>query len=66
MVPGTAHLTFTDAPLYLPPLPALVGSCGRTGGIKITADATADFLGATLRGDVTDPACDWPDTATFR
>ncbi|MGW0594091.1 hypothetical protein [Streptosporangium sp. NPDC002607] len=31
-VPGAAHLTFTEAPLYLPPLPALVGSLGRTAG----------------------------------
>ncbi len=56
MVPGTAHLTFTDAPLFLPPLPGLVGSLGRTGGLTITAEASADFLDATLIGDSTDPA----------
>ncbi|MET8052173.1 hypothetical protein ABZU75_31685 [Streptosporangium sp. NPDC005286] len=49
-VPGAAHLTFTDAPLYLPPLPALVGSLGRTAGPRLTAAATAAFLDATLRG----------------
>ncbi len=49
-VPGSAHLTFTDAPLFLPPLPALVGSRGRTAGPRLTAAATAVFLDATLRG----------------
>ncbi|RSM98230.1 hypothetical protein DMB42_45350 [Nonomuraea sp. WAC 01424] len=49
-VPGTAHLTFTDAPLFLPPLPALTGSLGRSAGPHITAEATAAFLDAALRG----------------
>ncbi|MEU6998710.1 hypothetical protein [Nonomuraea sp. NPDC046570] len=49
-VPGSAHLTFTDSPLYLPPLPALIGSSGRTGGPRVTAATTAAFLDATLRG----------------
>ncbi|MFI6318261.1 alpha/beta hydrolase family protein [Nonomuraea sp. NPDC050556] len=49
-VPGTAHLTFTDAPLYLPPLPGLVGSLGRTEGVRITVEQTAAFLGAALYG----------------
>ncbi|WP_214417156.1 alpha/beta hydrolase [Sphaerisporangium fuscum] len=35
-VPGSAHLTFTDAPLFLPPLPTLIGSLGRTAGPHIT------------------------------
>ncbi|GAA2888338.1 carboxylic ester hydrolase [Streptosporangium fragile] len=48
-VPGAAHLTFTDAPLYLPPVPALVGSSGRTAGPRLTAAASAAFLDATLR-----------------
>ncbi|MFI7106895.1 alpha/beta hydrolase family protein [Nonomuraea sp. NPDC050227] len=48
-VPGTAHLTFTDAPLFMPPLPALIGSLGRTAGPRITAAATVAFLDATLR-----------------
>ncbi|MER6005369.1 hypothetical protein ABT120_42960 [Nonomuraea angiospora] len=49
-VPGTAHLTFTDAPLYLPPVPALAGSLGRTAGLHLTAATSAAFLDATLRG----------------
>ncbi|MFI6179839.1 hypothetical protein ACIA8R_30140 [Nonomuraea sp. NPDC051191] len=55
-VPGTAHLTFTDAPLFLPPLPALVGSLGRTAGPRITAEATIAFLDAVLRGESGDLA----------
>ncbi|GAA2275977.1 hypothetical protein GCM10010149_18730 [Nonomuraea roseoviolacea subsp. roseoviolacea] len=49
-VPGSAHLTFTDAPLFLPPLPSLVGSGGRDAGPRRTAAVTAAFLDATLRG----------------
>jgi hypothetical protein len=49
-IPGTAHLSFTDAPLYLPPLPALVGSPDRTAGPRITAATSAAFLDTTLRG----------------
>ncbi|MEU6726643.1 hypothetical protein ABZ917_23330 [Nonomuraea wenchangensis] len=55
-VPGSAHLTFTDAPLFLPPLPTLVGSLGRTAGPRITAEATAAFLDAALRGESGDLA----------
>lgn len=58
-VPGTAHLTFTDAPLYLPPLPSLVGSLDRTEGPRITAAASIAFLDRTLRDDpggAADPA----------
>ncbi|MEU1728543.1 hypothetical protein [Nonomuraea sp. NPDC005692] len=55
-VPGTAHLTFTDAPLFMPPLPALIGSVGRTAGPRITAAATVAFLDATLRGSPGDLA----------
>lgn len=49
-VPGSAHLTFTDAPLYLPPVPAVAGSLGRTGSVHLTTETTAAFLDATLRG----------------
>nr|WP_175407368.1 hypothetical protein [Streptomyces sp. TRM64462] len=55
-VPGTAHLTFTDAPLYLPPLPALTGSPPRPQGPRTTAAATLTFLDATLREAPGDPA----------
>ncbi|MFI6536049.1 hypothetical protein ACIBHY_26615 [Nonomuraea sp. NPDC050547] len=49
-VPGSAHLTFTDAPLYLPPLPSLIGSAGRAAGPRLTSAVTTAFLDATLRG----------------
>ncbi|OKJ32604.1 collagen alpha-5(VI) chain [Streptomyces sp. CB02366] len=49
-VPGAAHLTFTDAPLYLPPVPGVVGSRGRAESTRITSGATLSFLDATLRG----------------
>ncbi|MFB7051853.1 alpha/beta hydrolase family protein [Streptomyces vinaceus] len=55
-VPGTGHLTFTDAPLYLPPLPSLAGSLGRTGGPRVTAAASLAFLDAVLRPGAGDPA----------
>ncbi|KOU21243.1 collagen alpha-5(VI) chain [Streptomyces sp. WM6372] len=55
-VPGAAHLTFTDAPLYLPPLPSLVGSLDRTEGPRITAGASLAFLDAALRDGRGDPA----------
>ncbi|WP_440581572.1 alpha/beta hydrolase family protein [Streptomyces viridochromogenes] len=48
-VPGAAHLTFTDAPLYLPPVESIVGSRGRTDGPRITTAASLAFLDATLR-----------------
>jgi predicted dienelactone hydrolase len=48
-IPGAAHLTFTDAPLYLPPVPALVGSLGRTKGLRVTAMACVAFLDTALR-----------------
>ena len=48
-VAGAAHLTFTDAALYLPPLPSLFGSLSRTDGPRITAGASLAFLNATLR-----------------
>lgn len=49
-VPGSAHLTFTDAPLYLPPVPAVAGSLGRAGSVRLTTETSAAFLDATLRG----------------
>jgi dienelactone hydrolase len=48
-IPGATHLTFTDAPLYLPPVPSIVGSLPqRTAGPRLTAAATASFLQAAL------------------
>jgi predicted dienelactone hydrolase len=49
-VPGSAHLTFTDAPLFLPPVPSITGSLGGAGSVRVTAQTTAAFLDATLRG----------------
>ncbi|MEV0459192.1 alpha/beta hydrolase family protein [Catellatospora methionotrophica] len=48
-VPGSAHLTFTDGPLYLPPVPALVGSLSPSESLQMTVDASAAFLDTTLR-----------------
>lgn len=53
-VRGAAHLTFTDATLYLPPLRSLVGSLDRTPGPRITAAASLAFLDSTLRDDQRD------------
>ncbi len=55
-VPGAAHLSFTDAPLYLPPVPSLTGSLGRAGAPRLVAAATLAFLDATLRSAPGDPA----------
>ncbi|MEV7603411.1 hypothetical protein AB0O91_39185 [Kitasatospora sp. NPDC089797] len=49
-VPGAAHLTFMDGPLYLPPVPSIVGSLGRTGGPRLVAATTLAFLDSVLRG----------------
>ncbi|MEV7186632.1 hypothetical protein [Kitasatospora sp. NPDC093102] len=49
-VPGAAHLTFMDGPLYLPPVPSIVGSLGRTEGPRVVAAATLAFLDSVLRG----------------
>ena len=48
-IPDTTHPTFTDAPLWMPPVPSLVGSLGRTEGNRIIAEVTLGFLDAELR-----------------
>ncbi|GAA2748665.1 hypothetical protein [Kitasatospora cinereorecta] len=55
-VPGAAHLTFMDGPLYLPPVPSIVGSLGRAGSPRVVAATTLAFLDATLRHAPGDPA----------
>jgi predicted dienelactone hydrolase len=50
----SSHLTFTDAPLFLPPLPSLIGGLSRAEGPRITADASRAFLDAALKGSGTD------------
>ncbi|MGW6912882.1 alpha/beta hydrolase family protein [Kitasatospora sp. NPDC054939] len=57
-VPGAAHLTFMDGPLYLPPVPSIVGSLGRTESPRLVAAATLAFLDAVLRGKPGDLAAD--------
>ncbi|MFI1650924.1 alpha/beta hydrolase family protein [Streptomyces avidinii] len=55
-VPGAGHLTFMDGPLYLPPVPSIVGTLGRTESPHVVAGATLAFLDAVLRGRPGDPA----------
>jgi dienelactone hydrolase len=56
-IPGATHLTFMDGPLYLPPVPSIVGSQGRTDSPRVVAATTLAFLDTTLRhkpGDLAD------------
>jgi hypothetical protein len=48
-LPGATHLSFTDTPLYLPPLSTVVGTGPRMRWPRLTAEITAVFLDATLR-----------------
>ncbi|MFE2280612.1 alpha/beta hydrolase family protein [Streptomyces sp. NPDC059454] len=48
-IPDAAHLTFMDGPLYLPPVPSMVGSLGRAESPRAVAVPTLAFLDATLR-----------------
>jgi predicted dienelactone hydrolase len=48
-IPGAAHLTFMDGPLYLPPVPSVIGSPGRAESPRVVAAATLTFLDAVLR-----------------
>lgn len=67
VVEGAQHLSFTDAALFLPPLPSLIGSGGRTAGIDAAARATRLFLesalgdgavrGTVAPGQPASPAC---------
>jgi hypothetical protein len=54
IIPGATHATFTDAPLWMPPVTSLVGSLGRTEGNRIISELTIGFLDAELRGQPTD------------
>ncbi|MFF2041059.1 hypothetical protein ACFVVX_11565 [Kitasatospora sp. NPDC058170] len=55
-IPGAAHLTFMDGPLYLPPVPSIVGTLGRTESPRTVAAATLAFLDAVLRDKPGDPS----------
>ncbi len=48
VAPGAQHLSFTDAALFLPPLPALIGDGGRTAGIEFARAETLSFLADVL------------------
>jgi hypothetical protein len=48
IVDGSSHLTFTDAPLFLPDVPSLVGSQGRDGSVGATTEPTLMFLDEVL------------------
>lgn len=50
VVPGAQHLSFTDAALFLPPLPSLIGSEGRTAAIEAASRETNAFLDAVFKG----------------
>ncbi|WP_443056724.1 alpha/beta hydrolase family protein [Streptomyces sp. NBC_00667] len=68
-LPGAAHLTFTDAPLYLPPVPSIVGSLGRTESPRVVAATTLAFLNTTLRhdpGDLSGALSAYGDLSVYR
>ncbi|MCS0603539.1 hypothetical protein NX794_20310 [Streptomyces sp. LP11] len=48
-IPGAAHLTFMDGPLYLPPVPSITGSLSRTESPHVVTATTLAFLDTTLR-----------------
>lgn len=50
VVPGAQHLSFTDAALFLPPLPTLIGTEGRTAAIEAASREANAFLEAVLKG----------------
>lgn len=50
VVQGAQHLSFTDAALFLPPLPSLIGSNGRTAGLDVATRETRAFLDTALHG----------------
>ncbi|MER7623062.1 hypothetical protein [Streptomyces sp. NPDC126503] len=55
-LPGAAHLTFMDGPLYLPPVPSIVGSLGRAESPRVVSATTRAFLDSVLRHRPGDPA----------
>ncbi|MER6237990.1 dienelactone hydrolase family protein [Streptomyces clavifer] len=69
IIPGTAHLTFMDGPLYLPPVPSIVGSLGRTESSRVVAATTLAFLDTTLRhkpGDLPGVLSAYGGLSTYR
>lgn len=53
-IPGSAHLTFTDAPLWLPPVPSVVGTQGRDEAPALTVAITVAFLDHVFEGTPAD------------
>jgi predicted dienelactone hydrolase len=54
VIPGATHATFSDAPLWMPPVPSLVGTLGRIESNRIISEVTLGFLDAELRGQPAD------------
>ncbi|MDX3386969.1 dienelactone hydrolase family protein [Streptomyces niveiscabiei] len=68
-VPGAAHLTFMDGPLYLPPVPSIIGSLGRAESPRVVAAITLAFLDSTLRhkpGDLAGVLSSYGDLTVHR
>ncbi|MFE9847205.1 dienelactone hydrolase family protein [Streptomyces sp. NPDC005576] len=68
-IPGAAHLTFMDGPLYLPPVPSIVGSLGRTESPRVVAATTLAFLDTSLRhqpGDLAGVLSAYGDLSVYR
>ncbi|MFF7445787.1 MULTISPECIES: alpha/beta hydrolase family protein [unclassified Streptomyces] len=68
-IPGAAHLTFMDGPLYLPPVPSIVGSLGRADSVHVVTAATLAFLDTTLRhepGDLAEVLSAYGDLSVHR
>lgn len=47
---GLGHISFTDAGLFFPPVPSLIGTRNRAENLRRTGELTGIFLDATLRG----------------
>jgi predicted dienelactone hydrolase len=48
---GAGHYSFTDAALFFPPLPSLLGTVGRTEGLRLIGETTTAFLDDVLPSD---------------
>ncbi|MET9263608.1 dienelactone hydrolase family protein [Amycolatopsis sp. NPDC004079] len=67
-IPGAAHLTFTDGPLYLPPVPSIVGSLGRAESPRVVAAVSLAFLDSLLRkgsGDLAGALSSYGELSVF-
>jgi hypothetical protein len=58
-----------DGPLYLPPVPSVVGSLGRTESVHVVTATTLAFLDTTLRhrsGDLAGVLSAYGDLSVYR